>query len=146
MIRRLEHWSGELYFHCSLRRGDPEEIIETSVPDTILQAVSREFADHRLAASAAVRAIRAHEEGKNLARSLDLEFLLRLLGTRQISEAVKKAAPDRTFMAVVASREKERVEEGVKKVEEASEECLEEFPERDDFKRLLTRAASVDAE
>ncbi len=145
MIRRLEHWSGPLYLHCSLRRGDPEPIIEASVPDAIVQAVSRRYADHRLAASAAVRALRAHEENRGLARSLDLEFLLRLLGTRQISEAVKRAAPDRTFTAVVASREKERVEEGLKKIEETSE-ILEAFPERDDLKRLLTRAATVDVE
>ncbi|MEO2241218.1 MAG: KEOPS complex subunit Cgi121 [Euryarchaeota archaeon] len=145
MIRRLEHWYGPLYLHCSLRRGNPEPIIEASVHGTIVQAVSRRFADHRLAASAAARALRAHEEGRSLARSLDLEFLLRLLGTRQISEAVKRAAPGRTFTAVVASRKKERVEEGLKKVEKTSE-LLEEFPERDDFKRLLTRAAAVDVE
>ncbi|WP_457619717.1 KEOPS complex subunit Cgi121 [Methanopyrus sp.] len=145
MIRKFDHWSGPLYLHCSIRKGDPHTVIERSSSGVIIQAISTEYADYRVIASAACRAIRAFESGRNLARSLDLEFLVRLTGTRQIREAISRAEPGDDFVLVVASRDREKVRKVLEELEEETER-LEEFPVCDDFKELLRTAASVDAE
>ncbi|WP_456483399.1 KEOPS complex subunit Cgi121 [Methanopyrus kandleri] len=145
MILKFDHWSGPLYLHCSIRRGDPRRIIERSSTGVIIQAISTEYADYRVIASAACRAIRAFESDRNLARFLDLEFLVRLTGTRQIREAIDRAEPGDEFVLVVASRDRKKVRGVLKELEGEAEE-LEEFPERDGYKGLLRTAASVDAE
>ncbi|HLD80528.1 MAG TPA: KEOPS complex subunit Cgi121 [archaeon] len=61
---------------------------------SITQVVSSELvASARQAESAAVEAFQAMHGKRNFASSLDLEFLVRLSGDRQISRALKEFAP-----------------------------------------------------
>jgi tRNA threonylcarbamoyladenosine modification (KEOPS) complex Cgi121 subunit len=91
--------------------------LRSSFPRILVQVVdSAVVSNERVVEMIGEQTLKASESGSSLAKKAEVDLLLRLAGTTQISEAIEKigAKPDRPFLVIVAAEEKDlaRLETG----------------------------------
>lgn len=121
--------------------------VQASFPRLLVQAVDAGVASNgRLVEMIGEQTLRAAEYGNLLAKKVEVDLLLRLAGSTQISEAIRSAGakPGRPFVLVVAG---ERTDlDSLEARKGATWKRLPSRPlSRDDFGKI-ERAALLDAE
>ncbi len=143
MIKAFEHWSGPLFAHVSLVKGDPDPVIRTEEKDTVVQAVNAELADTVTLVAAVAKTLVCLERDRSPADKLDVAFLIHLSGERSFEKALKRCAPEgREFVLVVGGRSEETVA-GVTSRLLKGLEVEEDFPEDEKVRRRVLPRVSL---